>query len=38
MAAALEPVNADRIAADPFGGQRMTHRGAFVDDLDPLRL
>ena len=38
MAAALEPVDADRIAADPLGGQRMTHRRAFVNDLDPVRL
>ena len=38
MAAALEPVDADRIAPDPLGGQRMTHRGAFVNDLDPVRL
>ena len=38
MAAALEPVDADRIAADPLGSQRMTHRGAFVDDLDSMRL
>jgi hypothetical protein len=37
MAAALEPVDADRIAADPLGGQGMTDRGAFVDDLDPVR-
>lgn len=36
--AALEPVDADRVAADPLGGQRMTHRGAFVDDLDRVRL
>jgi len=38
MATAFEAVDADRIAADPLGGQRMTHRRAFVDDLDPMRL
>jgi len=38
MAAALKPVDTDRIAADPLGSQRVTHRGAFVDDLDPVRL
>jgi len=37
-AAALEPVDTERIAADALSGQRMTHRGAFVDDLDPVRL
>jgi len=38
MAAALEPVNADRIAADPLGGQRVAHRSAFVDDPDAVCL
>ena len=38
MAAALEAVDADRVAADPLGLERMAHRGAFVDDLDAVRL
>src|SRR5271156_1202020 len=38
MAAAFETVDADRIASDPFGLERVPHRGAFVDDLDAGRL
>ena len=34
MAAAFEAVDADRVAADLLGFQRMPHRGAFVDHLD----
>jgi hypothetical protein len=34
MAAAFEAVDADGVAADRFGLQRMAHRGAFVDHLD----
>jgi hypothetical protein len=34
MAATLESVDADGIAADFLGLQRMPHRGAFVDHLD----
>ena len=34
MAAAFEAVDADRIAADALGLERMPHRRAFVNDLD----
>ena len=38
MAAAFETVDADGVAADLLGLQRMPHRGAFVDHLDAGRL
>src|SRR3546814_5533406 len=34
MAAAFEAVDAHRVAPDRLGFQCMTHRGAFMDDLD----
>ncbi len=34
VAATLEAVNRDRVAADGLGFERVTNRGALVDDLD----
>ena len=34
VAAALEAIDAHRIAANALGLERVAHRGAFVDDLD----
>jgi hypothetical protein len=38
MAAAFKAVDAYRVTADPRSRQRMANRGAFMNDLDPVRL
>jgi hypothetical protein len=37
MAAAFEAIDADRVAANLLGLQRMPNRGALMDDFDASR-